>query len=313
MAARYPLDRKVGLITGAARGIGFETAKALHGRGAYVVLTDLDEEAVTRAAKSIGERAMGLAADVTDSDSMQNVVSKSVESFERLDVVIANAGVAPPGQVMRHIDENLFERTVEIDLLGVWRSVRPALPQIVANRGHVVVVSSVYAWMNGVLVAPYAASKAGVEALGRALRAELTPTGASASVAHFGFIDTKMVRQGFDSGDPLTDRFTETFPSFMRKRLPASEAAAGLVAGIERRAPRIIVPRWWGIWFALRGILNPIMDRALERQDQYVSILREADDPERVPRQEGLTAPATAADAAKGTGADDLASEPQPR
>ena len=300
MSVRYSLDGKVALITGSARGIGYETAKALHARGAYVVLTDLDEEAVTRAAKSIGERAMGIAADVTDSDAMEGVVSKSVESFRRLDVVIANAGVAPPGAAMRHVDPNLFERTVEIDLLGVWRSVRPALPQIVENRGHVVVVSSVYAWMNGALASPYAAAKAGVESLGRALRSELAPTGASASVAHFGFIDTEMVRQGFDTSDPLVERFAETFPAFMRKRLPPSEAAAGVVDGIEKRAPRIIVPRWWGVWFALRGILNPIMDRRMERQEEYLSLMREADEATRPIGQEGLTTPATAADVAGG-------------
>ncbi len=299
MSERYPVAGKVCLITGSARGIGYATARELHARGAYVVLTDLDEEAVTRAAKSIGERAIGFAADVTDSDAMEGVVSKSVESFKRLDVLIANAGVAPPGASMRHTDPNLFERTVEVDLLGVWRSVRPALPQIVENRGHVVVVSSVYAWVNGMFAAPYAASKAGVEALGRALRSELSVTGASASVAHFGFIDTEMVRQGFDTGDPLTERFAETFPNFMRKRLPPAEAARGVVDGIEKRAPRIIVPRWWGVWFALRGIVNPIFDRAVERQDQYQSLLRDADDPERSLGQQGLTTPATAADVAE--------------
>ncbi len=299
MAMRYSVEGKVCLITGSARGIGYATAQELHARGAYVVLTDLDEEAVTRAAKSIGERAMGFAADVTDSDAMEGVVSKSVESFKRLDVLIANAGVAPPGASMRHTDPNLFERTVEVDLLGVWRSVRPALPQIVENRGHVVVVSSVYAWVNGMFAAPYAASKAGVEALGRALRSELSVTGASASVAHFGFIDTEMVRQGFDTGDPLTERFAETFPNFMRKRLAPAEAGRGVVDGIEKRAPRIIVPRWWGVWFALRGIVNPIFDRAVERQDQYQSLLRDADDPGRSLGQQGLTTPATAADVAE--------------
>ena len=172
---------------------------------------------------------------------------------------------------------------------------------MVENRGHVVVVSSVYAWVNGMFAAPYAASKAGVEAMGRALRSELSVTGASASVAHFGFIDTEMVRQGFDTGDPLTEKFAETFPSFMRKRLPPSEAARGVVDGIEKRAPRIIVPRWWGVWFALRGVLNPIFDRGVESREQYQSILREADRQERAIGQEGLTTPATAADVAEST------------
>ena len=299
MSERYSVAGKVCLITGSARGIGYATANELHSRGAYVVLTDLDEEAVTRAAKSIGERAMGIPADVTDTDAMESTVAKSVESFKRLDVLIANAGVAPPGASMRHTDPNLFERTVEIDLLGVWRSVHPALPQIVENRGHVVVISSVYAWVNGMFAAPYAASKAGVEALGRALRSELSVTGASASVAHFGFIDTEMVRQGFDTGDPLADRFADTFPDFMRKRLQPSDAARGVVDGIEKRAARIIVPRWWGVWFALRGVLNPIFDRAVERQEQYQSILRDADRGDRPLGQEGLTTPATVDDVAE--------------
>jgi NAD(P)-dependent dehydrogenase (short-subunit alcohol dehydrogenase family) len=235
---------------------------------------------------------------VTDTDAMESVVSKAVDSFNRLDVVVANAGVAPPGTPMRHIDPSLFERTVEIDLLGVWRSVRPALPQVVENKGHVVVISSVYAWVNGMLAAPYAASKAGVEALGRALRAELIVTGASASVAHFGFIDTSMVRQSFDTEEPLTERFAGTFPGFMRKRLPPSAAAAGIVAGIEKRAPRIILPRWWGVWFALRGVLNPMLDRVMERRSDYLEILREADEAGKPLGREGLTTPATADDVA---------------
>ena len=149
MSERYSVAGKVALITGSARGIGYATANELHARGAYVVLTDLDEEAVTRPPSRSASAPWASPADVTDTDAMEGAVSKSVESFERLDILIANAGVAPPGASMRHIDPNLFERTVEIDLLGVWRSVRPALPQIVENRGHVVVVSSVYAWVNG--------------------------------------------------------------------------------------------------------------------------------------------------------------------
>ena len=305
MAARYSLDGKVCLITGSARGIGYATAKELHARGAYVVLTDLDEEAVTRAAKSIGERAMGFAADVTDSDAMEGVVSKSVESFDRLDVLIANAGVAPPGAAMRHIDPNLFERTVEIDLLGVWRSVRPALPQIVENRGHVVVVSSVYAWVNGMFAAPYAASKAGVEALGRALRSELSVTRRLGERGPLRVHRHRDGAPGLRHRRPAHRAFRRDLPGVHAQAPAAERGRAGVVDGIEKRAPRIIVPRWWGVWFALRGILNPIFDRAMERQEQYLIAAARRRPRERgAVGQKGLTTPATA---------DDVAEQPQAR
>src|SRR5918996_1200970 len=91
----YDPTRKGAPVTGAARGGGFETAKALVGRGASVVILDLRaEDAIAAAAQVDGERALGLAADVTDRDAMQKVVASTIERFGRLDVVVANAGVA---------------------------------------------------------------------------------------------------------------------------------------------------------------------------------------------------------------------------
>jgi NAD(P)-dependent dehydrogenase (short-subunit alcohol dehydrogenase family) len=283
--AAYDLNGKVALVTGAARGIGFETARQLHERGASVVLVDLDEEQTQAAAQRVGERAVGLAGDVTDRDATQAAVDAAVERFGGLDVVVANAGVAPPISTIRMTDEDAFERTVEIDLLGVWRTVRPALPQIVERQGHVVVVASVYAFFNGVLNASYAMSKAGVESFGRSLRVELAPHGASASVAYFGFIDTKMVQDGF--ADPIARQFEESLPSFFRRRLPPSAAGAAIVQGIERRAPRIVAPRWWKIWSTLRGILNPAFDARAERDKTNLDILRAAESPDRVPGPQG--------------------------
>src|SRR3954454_23315417 len=182
----FPIGGKVALVTGAARGIGFETARLLHERGASVTLTDLDLEATERAADSIGERTLAREADATDSSQLEAAVAATVERFGGLDLAVANAGVAPPAATLRVVDPEVFERVLEIDLLGVWRTVRACLPEITRRRGHLVVVASVYAFMNPVLAGPYAISKAGVEQMGRALRAELAHHGASASVAYFG-------------------------------------------------------------------------------------------------------------------------------
>jgi NAD(P)-dependent dehydrogenase (short-subunit alcohol dehydrogenase family) len=274
------------MVTGAARGIGFETARIAHERGASVTVIDLDEDASADAARRIGERTLAIGADVTDAEAMADAVERTVAEFGGLDVPVANAGIAPPVATMRSTDPDVFERTLEVDLLGVWRTVRPALDQVVERRGQVVVVSSVYAWLNGSGAAPYAIAKAGVEQLGRALRSELFPHGASATIAHFGFIDTVMVQESF--ADPLAQEYESTFPSFLSKRLSPAAAGKGIVDGIERRAERVIVPRWWRGYFALQGILNPILDRGMARNAELVSLMRRADDEGRASERGGI-------------------------
>jgi NAD(P)-dependent dehydrogenase (short-subunit alcohol dehydrogenase family) len=167
-----------------------------------------------------------------------------------------------------------FERTLEVDLQGVWRTVAPALDQVAARQGQVVVISSVYAFMNGMVAAPYAVAKAGVEALGRALRVELSIHGAGATVAHFGFIDTVMVQEAFDGdaeGSPLVD----TLPAFVTRRLSPGQAAEAVVTGIERRAPRVIEPSWWRVLYHLRGLTGPLMDWVSTKDRRIIQALRD--------------------------------------
>ena len=105
-------------------------------------------------------------------------------------------GVGPPGQTMKAMDlDRCSSARWRSTCSGVVRTVHPALEPIAARGGQVVVISSVYAFATGSLVTPYATAKAGVEALGRALRVELAPHGAGATVAHFGFVDTSMVQE----------------------------------------------------------------------------------------------------------------------
>jgi NAD(P)-dependent dehydrogenase (short-subunit alcohol dehydrogenase family) len=267
---------KVALVTGAARGIGFETARQLHLRGASVAVVDLNAGEAREAAERIGERAIGIATDVTDHSAMMQTVAETVERFGGLDIVVANAGIVQGRTATtRGISVEEWERVFEVDLLGVWRTVRAALPQIVERKGHVVVTSSVYAFMNGVLNSPYAVAKAGVESMGRALRAELAPLGASASVAYFGWVDTKMVQDA--TSRPGSERLQENTPDFLLKRIPPSEAGAAIVRGIEERSPRIFAPRWWRYLSALRGILNPLLDRRMESDRRMVKAVLEVE------------------------------------
>jgi NAD(P)-dependent dehydrogenase (short-subunit alcohol dehydrogenase family) len=267
------LNGKVALVTGAARGIGFECARQMHMRGASVAVVDLDPEQAREAAERIGERAIGVGADVTDQTAIMQAVADTVERFGGLDVAIANAGIAPKQMAtVRGIGAEEWERVFAVDMLGVWRTVRAALPQIVERRGHIVVTSSAYAFVNGVLNSSYAAAKSGVESLGRSLRAELMPLGASAGVAYFGWVDTRMVQDAFEANG---GRMEENLPELLRKRIQPDEAAAAVVRGVEERAPRTFAPKWWRYVSALRGILNPLLDKRFERDPTMTATIRE--------------------------------------
>lgn len=269
----FDLNGKVALVTGGARGIGFETARQMYLRGASVAIVDLDAEQAREAAERIGERTLGIGADVTDHGAMQAAVAQVVERFGGLDLAMANAGIAQTEvATVRGISTEDWERVFEVDLLGVWRTVRAALPQIVERQGHIVVVGSAYSFMNGVFNSPYAVAKAGVESLGRSLRAELVPLGASASVAYFGWVDTKLVQEGFER--PHSEKVLSNSPDWLMKRIGPDEAAAAVVRGIEERAPRIFAPKWWRYVSAFRGLINPLLDRRFDRDQQMIETVR---------------------------------------
>lgn len=273
----YDVRGRTVLITGAARGIGAETARRLHGKGANVVLCGLEPEELEARATELGDRAAWFEADVTDLDAMQDVAQKAVERFGGIDVVVANAGVAPHGTVAS-VDPAAFDRTIEVNLLGVWRTVRATLPHVTARKGHFVLIASASALAHTPLMAAYTASKAGVEAFGDALRAELAPSGTTVSVVYFSFLDTDMVRRGLDkpSAQRMRDHQGRTF-----RIAPLKEGIDAIERGIETRARHIYAPREVRPMYWLRSALQPLLELRLRRDKELVEILRmaEAEDP----------------------------------
>ncbi|MBA3865854.1 MAG: SDR family NAD(P)-dependent oxidoreductase [Solirubrobacterales bacterium] len=276
----YDLNGRVALITGAARGIGFETARQLHLRGASVAVLDLDLGQAQEAAERIGPRAFGIGADVTDQGAMMAAVAAVVERFGGLDVAVANAGIAPPTvTTARTMPAEEWRRVVDVNLLGAWHTAGAALPQVSERGGRLVFIGSIYSFVNGLMASPYAVSKAGVEALGRALRAELAPFGASATVAYFGWVETDLVRDSLDRKDDGRGArvLSEILPGFLLKRISAASAGAAIVGALEERAPRVFAPPIWRYLSALRGLLNPLLDRRMDHDADIAAAVREAE------------------------------------
>lgn len=259
------------LLTGGAMGIGYETAKQVVGRGGRVAMLDVDES-IEEAAGRLGDRATGFVADVTDREGMADAVERAVHHLGGLDVAIANAGIAQPLVTVDGTADELFDGVMAVNVHGVWNTVTPVLERLVASRGQLAIVSSVYSFLNGVLFGPYGMSKAAVESLGRTLRVELAPKGVGVTVAYYGFVDTAFVHGSFD-GDEVAARLEATFPGFLTRRITPQRAAEALADGLERRAPRVIAPWPWPALQVMRGLSGPALDRVMTLDPRMKKVL----------------------------------------
>ena len=186
----YELADKVVLITGGTGGLGSATARALLSRGARVGIVDLRPDTPEIAARISSSNVVGFTADVCDRNALDDAVAHLCERFGRVDIAIANAGIMGQGSTLRATPAPAIDKVLAVNINGAVNTVNAAMEQIIANQGQVVQISSVFAFLNGIGAIPYAMSKAAVEQLGRGLRVELAPHGASATTAYFSLIQT---------------------------------------------------------------------------------------------------------------------------
>jgi NAD(P)-dependent dehydrogenase (short-subunit alcohol dehydrogenase family) len=253
---------RVVFITGGAAGVGAEVARRLHAKGARLVLTDVDADALDRFAATLGgdDRVLAVTADVRDLPAMQAAADAAVRRFGGVDVVVANAGIASYGSVLQ-VDPAAFKRLLDVNVLGVFHTVRATLPSIVERRGYVLVVSSLAAFTAAPGLAPYNASKAAVEQFANALRLEVAHHGVDVGSAHMSWVDTAMVR------DTKTD--LSTFGEMLSK-LPypvnvttsVEKCGAAFVDGIEGRKTRVYCPRWVGVLRWLKPFMSTRLGEA---------------------------------------------------
>lgn len=249
------VNGKVVLITGAANGIGAEVAQRLHDKGAKLVLTDLDEVQLKSLATRLGEdRVLTAVADVRDLAAMQTATDAGIERFGGIDVVMANAGIATHGSLLA-VDPQAFKTLIDVNVLGVFHTVRAALPSVIERRGYVLIVSSAAAYAPAAGMVPYDTSKAGVEHFANALRLELAHRGVDVGSAHMLWIDTPLVRESKDELASFEDML-RNLPGPLGKTMSVEKCGEAFVKGIEGRKRQINCPGFVGLLRWLKPLLS---------------------------------------------------------
>src|SRR3954465_484580 len=169
---RTSLAGKTVLITGAARGIGAALARKAASRGARVALAGLEPELLAKVADELGPEHLWVECDVTDAEALKAAVQRTVDTFGGLDIVVANAGIAPLTTVAT-ASARALARTIEVNLIGAMLTAHAALPEVAKRRGHILLVSSAAAFTVLPGMSAYCAAKAGLERFGDALRLEV--------------------------------------------------------------------------------------------------------------------------------------------
>jgi 3-oxoacyl-[acyl-carrier protein] reductase len=223
------LTDKVALVTGGSRGIGRAVVELLASFGTGVAVNYLnDAEAANSAvafAETKGVKALPIKGDVSILKDSERIVKETVEHFKRLDFVICNAGIWE-GFPVESIPEEVWDRTMDVNLKGTWSVCRAAVPLMKEQRfGRIVIVSSTAGQRGEANVSNYAASKGGQISFTKSLSTELAQFGINVNCVAPGWVDTELNHEVFSDGSKL-ESIVKTIP---QGRVATPEEIAGPV------------------------------------------------------------------------------------
>lgn len=261
---RFDLAGRTVAITGACGGLGVALAQALRAKDANVALLDLDAGRAEAQAERLGGAglARGWAADVRELDDLTDVMRLVREHFGRIDVVVAGAGVLGPVKALSTTTTTDWDRVIDVNLNGVWRTFKAAAPHVAEQRGHLLALSSMVGFIHPPMLGSYAASKAGVWALCDALRLELRTSGVTVGSVHPSIFRTPMIGDALDSpaAAELVNDFRGPFQT-----VALDTVVADIVRGLERRSARVVSPRRLRGAALAPGLAQAVVERAFFR------------------------------------------------
>ncbi|MFC7994291.1 SDR family oxidoreductase [Streptomyces pilosus] len=261
--SRVGLEGKVAVVTGAARGVGELLVRKLSARGVRVALVGLEPDALKDVSTRLHSDSDHWHADVTDHEAMARVAAEVKERFGRVDIVVANAGVATGGPFTES-DPESWRRVIEVNLIGSAVTARAFLPLLAESRGYLLQIASLAAITPAPMMTAYCASKSGVEAYAHSLRAEVGYQGVKVGVGYLSWTDTDMVR-GADQDDVMRE-LRQRLPWPSNKTYPLGPAVDRLVAGIERRSAHVYGQWWLRGMQGVRGYLPAVIGTVGQRE-----------------------------------------------
>ncbi|MEU4168619.1 SDR family oxidoreductase [Streptomyces sp. NPDC026665] len=273
--SKVSLEGQVAVVTGAARGVGELLARKLSARGAKVALVGLEADELKRVSERLSGESDHWYADVTDHEAMARVAREVEQRFGKVDIVVANAGVASGGPFVDS-DPVAWRRVIEVNLIGSAVTARAFLPALTASRGYLLQIASLAAMTPAPMMSAYCASKSGVEAYAHSLRAEVGHKGVRVGVGYLSWTDTDMVR-GADQDDVMRE-LRQRLPWPSNKTYPLGPAVDRIVAGIERRSSHVYA-QWWlrgmqGIRGYLPGVIGSVGQREMRRFEPRLGEVR---------------------------------------
>jgi len=233
--ASRPLTSQVAIVTGGARGIGREIARVFAKAGADVALFDVMPQPLEQTAqelRDLGRRAEGVAVDVTDGKQVEAGVAKVLDKLGRIDILINNAGITRDGLLIR-MDDAQWDQVLDINLKGAFLCTRAvARHMLKQRRGRIVSIASIVGLIGNPGQANYAASKAGLIGLTKAVAKELASRGITCNAIAPGFIKTEMTEA---LPEPARQRLLEAIPmGTLGEPLDVAQAALFLVSDAAR-------------------------------------------------------------------------------
>ncbi|MEQ8654139.1 MAG: glucose 1-dehydrogenase [Kiloniellales bacterium] len=238
---RYDLDGLPVLVTGAGSGIGKASALCLARSGALVAASDLDEEAAEATAEEIaaaGGQAIALALDVTDETAQQAAVARTLEAFGGLGAAFNAAGISGPKALLMDLEPASFQQILEINVTGVWLSMRAQIPAMLASGGGSIVNAASIAGLVGSRVnTGYSASKFAVVGMTRSTAMEYATQGLRVNCVCPGWIVTAMT-DALDQAVPGLHEQLSAIAPMGRNGTP--EEVAELVAWLCSRASSFV-------------------------------------------------------------------------
>ncbi|MGV0096393.1 SDR family oxidoreductase [Streptomyces californicus] len=261
--AARPLEGRVAVVTGAARGVGEALARSLSDAGMRVALLGRERATLREAAEALPGPSLCIECDVTDRAALADAARGVAAGLGPASVVVANAGIAVSGPFDRTAAD-LWQRVIDVNLTGSADTARAFLPQLTSTRGYFLQIASTAAFGAAPMMSAYCASKAGAESFALALRGEVEPDGVQVGIAYLHWTGTDMLT-GIDD-HPVLEALRRNQPRPARRVHSPAQVAQWLTRGVTHRAQQIYAPPWLRWCQPLRPLFPALVARAARRE-----------------------------------------------